>query len=270
MKRFVAIARGRVQRVGYREYVYNETFDRNISGYVMNLKNGEVEIVAEGSEEDLWDLINKINIIQRPIAVKSFTIQWEEATGEYTDFEIIRGDIQEEIFERIDYAGNVLHNMDMKLDQSLQIGKETLQVGKETLQVGKETLQVGKENLQISKETLQIGKETLQVGKETLQVGKETLQVGKETLQVGKETLQIGKETLQIGKETLQIGKENLQVGKETLQIGKENLQVGKETKEEIVELRNDTKKHLDDEFAEIRKELISIKYALARAGIQV
>ena len=102
MKRFVATARGRVQRVGYREYVYNETFERDISGYVMNLKNGGVEIVAEGSEEDLRGFINKINIIQRPIAVKSFTVRWEGATGEHADFEIIRGDIQDELFERVD------------------------------------------------------------------------------------------------------------------------------------------------------------------------
>nr|HQD27387.1 acylphosphatase [Methanoculleus thermophilus] len=47
-------------------------------------------------------------------------------------------------------------------------------------------------------------------------------------------------------------------------------LQIGKETKEEIAGLRSDTKKHLEDEFAEMRKELISIKDALARAGIQV
>ncbi|WP_292521906.1 acylphosphatase [Methanoculleus sp.] len=200
MKRFVATARGRVQRVNYREHVYDETFDRNISGYVMNLKNGEVEIVAEGNEEDLRGFINAINIIQRPIVVKSFTIRWEEATGEYADFEIIRGEIQEEIFERMDYAGNVLHSMDMKFDRMLDKQDQALQIGKETLQVGKETLQVSKE----------------------------------------------------------------------TLQIGKETLQVARETKEEIVGLRSDTKKHLDDEFAEIRKELVSIKDALARAGIQV
>jgi len=91
-----------------------------------------------------------------------------------------------------------------------------------------------------------------------------------QALQIGKETLQVGKETLQVSKETLQVGKETLQVGKETLQVGKETLQVGKETKEEIFGLRSDTKKHLDDEFAEMRKELVSIKDALARAGIQV
>ena len=179
MKRFVATARGRVQRVSYREHVYNEAFERDISGYVKNLKNGEVEIVAEGSEKDLQGFINAIDIIQRPIVVKSFTIRWEEATGEYADFEIIRGEIQEEIFERMDYAGNVLHSMDMKFDRMLDKQDQSLQIGKET-------------------------------------------------------------------------------------------LQVGKETKEEIFGLRSDTKKHLDDEFAEMRKELVSIKDALARAGIQV
>jgi len=214
MKRFVATARGRVQRVGYREHVYDEAFERNISGYVKNLKNGEVEIVAEGNEEDLRGFINAINIIQRPIVVKSFTIRWEEATGEYADFEIIRGEIQEEIFERMDYAGNVLHSMDMKFDRMLDKQDQTLQISRASLEVG-------------------------------------------------KEILQISKETLEVSKETLQVGKENLQVGKET-------LQVSKETKEEVVGLRSDTKKHLDDEFAEIRKELVSIKDALARAGIQV
>jgi len=172
MKRFVATARGRVQRVSYREHVYNEALERDISGYVMNLKNKEVEIVAEGSERDLRDFIDAINITQRPIVVKSFTIRWEEATGEYADFEIIRGEVLEELFERIDYAGNVLHSMDMKFDQMLDKQDQT--------------------------------------------------------------------------------------------------LQIARETKEEIVGLRSDTKKHLDDEFAEMRKELVSIKDALARAGIQV
>jgi len=36
VKRFVAIAEGRVQGVGYREHVYNETFETNITGYIKN------------------------------------------------------------------------------------------------------------------------------------------------------------------------------------------------------------------------------------------
>ena len=179
MKRVVATARGRVQRVGYREHVYNETFERDISGYVKNLDTGEVEIVAEGGEQDLRDFISEINIIRRPIAVKSFTVRWEEATGEYATFEITRGDSQEEIAERMDYAGKVLHSIDMKLDQSLRL-RHTM------------------------------------------------------------------------------LDKQD------------QMLQIGIETKEEILGLRKDTGKYLDDEFKEIKKELAAIKGALARAGIQV
>ena len=193
MKRFVATARGRVQRVSYREHVYNEAFEWNISGYVMNLKNGEVEIVAEGSEEDLREFIDAINITQRPIVVRSFTVRWEEATGEYADFEIIRGEIQEELFERMDYAGNVLHSMDMKFDRMLD-----------------------------------------------------------------KQDQMLDKQDQMLDKQDQMLDKQD------------QTLQIARETKEEIVGLRSDTKKHLDDEFAEMRKELVSIKDALARAGIQV
>ena len=207
MKRFVATARGRVQRVSYREHVYNETFDRNISGYVKNLKNGEVEIVAEGSEQDLRDLINAINIIRRPIAVKSFTVRWEEATGEYADFEIIRGEIQEETFERMDYAGNVLHSMDMKLDQSLQLQHTMLD----------------------------------------------------------KQDQMLDKQDQMLDKQDQMLDKQDQMLDKQD-----QTLQIARETKEEIVGLRSDTRKHLDDEFAEMRKELVSIKEALVRAGIQV
>jgi acylphosphatase len=221
MKRFVAIARGRVQRVGYREHVYNETFERDISGYVMNLKNGEVEIVAEGSEEDLREFINEINIIQRPIAVKSFTIRWEEATGEYATFEIIRGDIQEETFERMDYAGDVLHSMDIKFDRMLD--------------------------------------------KQDQMLDKQDQMLDKQDQMLDKQDQMLGKQDQMLGKQDQMLGKQDQMLNKQD-----QTLQIARETKEEIVGLRSDTRRHLDDEFGDIRRELVSIKEALVRAGIQV
>ncbi len=235
MKRFVATARGRVQRVGYREHVYNETFERNISGYVKNLDNGEVEIVAEGSEEDLRDFINEINIIRRPIAVKSFTIRWEEATGEYADFEIIRGDIQEETFERMDYAGNVLHSMDTKLDLMLDKQDQSLQLQHTMLDKQDQMLDKQDQSLQMQHTMLD------------------------------KQDQMLDKQDQMLDKQDQMLDKQDQMLDKQD-----QMLQIGKETKEEIAGLRSDTKKHLEDEFAEMRKELISIKDALARAGIQV
>jgi len=221
MKRFVAIARGRVQRVGYREHVYNETFERDISGYVMNLKNGEVEIVAEGSEEDLREFINEINIIQRPIAVKSFTIRWEEATGEYATFEIIRGDIQEETFERMDYAGDVLHSMDIKFDRMLD--------------------------------------------KQDQMLGKQDQMLDKQDQMLDKQDRMLDKQDQMLNKQDQMLDKQDQMLDKQD-----QTLQIARETKEEIVGLRSDTRRHLDDEFGDIRRELVSIKEALVRAGIQV
>jgi len=63
---------------------------------------------------------------------------------------------------------------------------------------------------------------------------------------------------------------EVLENSKLSLEKQDQMLQIGIETKEEITGLRKDTGKYLNDEFAEIKKELTAIKGALARAGIQV
>ena len=48
---------GRVQGVGFRAWVQRKAVDLNLSGWVRNLSNGRVEIMAIGteqSESDLW------------------------------------------------------------------------------------------------------------------------------------------------------------------------------------------------------------------------
>jgi len=174
MKRFSAVAAGRVQRAGFREHVYKETFEKDISGYVKYLDTGEVEIVAEGSEQELLDFISKINIVRRPIAVKSFTVQWGEATGEYATFEIVRGDLQEETFERMDYAGKVLYSMDMKLDQSLQLQHAMLDKQDQMLEKQDRMLDKQDQMLDKQDQSLQLQHMMLEKQDQSLQIGIET------------------------------------------------------------------------------------------------
>ncbi len=61
MKEVLLIAKGRVQGVGYRWYVKERAEQNNISGYVMNLPNGDVEILAQGEEEDIRNFMKSIN-----------------------------------------------------------------------------------------------------------------------------------------------------------------------------------------------------------------
>ena len=138
MKRALIIVDGYVQKVGFREYVHKETFDNGISGYVKNLDTGKVEIIAEGREEALQTLITRINITHYPIAVTECNVTWQKATGEFKKFEIIRGEIQEEIFERIDYAGTIMH-------ETLDISKKTYQLQNKMLDKQDQMLDIGRE-----------------------------------------------------------------------------------------------------------------------------
>jgi hypothetical protein len=82
----------------------------------------------------------------------------------------------------------------------------------------------------------------------------------------------LGKQDLMLDKQDQSLQLQHAMLGKQDLMLDKQDkmLDVGVETKEEIVGLRKETGKYLDDEFKEIKKELAIIKGALIRAGIQI
>ncbi|MCM8756882.1 MAG: acylphosphatase [Candidatus Omnitrophica bacterium] len=53
MKRYRALVEGRVQGVGFRWYAGDLARKAGLSGFVQNLPDGRVEIVAEG-ETEVW------------------------------------------------------------------------------------------------------------------------------------------------------------------------------------------------------------------------
>ena len=50
MKRANIIAKGKVQKVGYRDFVQDSARELGIAGFVENLEDGNVKIVCEGEE----------------------------------------------------------------------------------------------------------------------------------------------------------------------------------------------------------------------------
>ena len=50
------LVQGRVQGVGFRWYVHREASELDLRGWVRNTEEGEVEVVASGSEADLAEL----------------------------------------------------------------------------------------------------------------------------------------------------------------------------------------------------------------------
>jgi acylphosphatase len=50
------LIQGRVQGVGFRWFVHREASDLDLRGWVRNTEDGDVEVVASGTETDLAEL----------------------------------------------------------------------------------------------------------------------------------------------------------------------------------------------------------------------
>jgi acylphosphatase len=82
-----AIVRGRVQGVGFRDYVGTRARALALTGYVRNGDDGRsVEVVAEGPRESLEQLISRLREGPRMSRVDALDIEWTEPTGDYRGF----------------------------------------------------------------------------------------------------------------------------------------------------------------------------------------
>jgi len=138
MKRIVAVAKGDVQRVGYRDEVERVARELGITGYVENLKPYDIRIVAEGDEEKLKLFVERVKIRKYPIFVESIEVSWQDATGEFSFFEIRRGEWTEELFERLDAAGRLLYRTVELGERSVELGEKNVGLSEAILGATKE------------------------------------------------------------------------------------------------------------------------------------
>ncbi len=89
MKKIKAIVSGKVQGVGFRMYTRAQAKELGVHGYVRNLKNGNVEIVAEGTVEALDALMEWAKSGSPLAVVKNLEVEVvNNNVGEFEDFEI--------------------------------------------------------------------------------------------------------------------------------------------------------------------------------------
>ena len=87
MERITALTKGRVQGVGYRHFVASCAHATGVHGYVRNMPDGSVMMVAESSRASLEDFVRMVRALEEPvIQVEDLTVTTGEATGEYKGF----------------------------------------------------------------------------------------------------------------------------------------------------------------------------------------
>jgi len=87
---FHAFISGRVQGVGFREFTQRSAKQLKLSGWVKNLPDGRVEILAEGDETALAEFEKAIRTGPRPAKVTNVEITRGKATGLFDHFDVIQ------------------------------------------------------------------------------------------------------------------------------------------------------------------------------------
>lgn len=88
MKRVHLIVSGRVQGVFYRDFVRREAERLGVRGFVHNLRDGGVEVVAEGNDDKINEFIKFCKKGSFASFVKNVEVKEEKPTNEFEDFEI--------------------------------------------------------------------------------------------------------------------------------------------------------------------------------------
>ncbi|MDP2912333.1 MAG: acylphosphatase [Candidatus Omnitrophota bacterium] len=88
MKRVHVFYSGHVQGVGFRYSVQDVAMTMSVTGWVKNLEDRRVEVVAEGEHKALEEFLDKISKSYIGRYIKDVQVSWEKPAGEFDSFEV--------------------------------------------------------------------------------------------------------------------------------------------------------------------------------------
>lgn len=77
-----------MQGVGFRAFVRDHAIELNVSGWVRNTPDGNVEAVFEGSMFKVMELVDLCREGPRSSSVRELKVSWSEPTGEFGGFSV--------------------------------------------------------------------------------------------------------------------------------------------------------------------------------------
>ncbi len=88
-KRVQLIVRGRVTGVYFRAASQREAKRLGITGWVKNRNDGSIELMAEGDEDTIKEIVAWAHHGPSAARVDGVEVRWRGYTGEFADFRIV-------------------------------------------------------------------------------------------------------------------------------------------------------------------------------------
>ena len=159
MKKIRAVVSGTIQNVGYRAKVIEFARVFDLTGFVYNLDDGQVRIIAEGEENNLDAFVGAIQIANTLIKVDDVEVEYADVTGDLNDFYKLVG--SGETDERLDTAAEYLKklisvtengfgSLGSKMDVMLE--KQDVMIEKQDVMIEKQDVMIEKQDVMIEKQ----------------------------------------------------------------------------------------------------------------------
>lgn len=148
MKRLIALISGKVQRAGYRVKIVTIAKAFGLRGYVQNLSDGRVKVVAKGDDADLERFASALVMKNSIIYVTNVETQYTPATGEYEGFAKIVD--EGETDSRLDSA--MVHLKDLIELTRQGVGYQEKMLEKMDQMLGKQDQMLGKQDQMLGKQ----------------------------------------------------------------------------------------------------------------------
>jgi len=265
MQRLTAYVSGKVQKIGYRARVVTIAQNLGLRGYVQNLDNGLVKVVAEGETADLEALLMAIDIKNTLINVTDVRKEFTPAIGDFDSFfKAVSGG---ETDQRIDAAAHLLTKLIVVNEKIL----DAITANNNELKETHEEIRGLREEVSGSREEIRGLREEVSGSREEIRGLREEMSGSREEIRGLREEVSGSREDIRSSRDAI-VGEirasrdaiiEDVKTSNEVIagEIG--------ETRDAIVgeigELRADLKDSIQDRLMRIESDVAQIK---AKVGL--
>jgi len=200
MERSVILVSGRVQKVGYRSKVMALAREMGIIGWVGNLPDGRVKVVAEGDAAALDRFASALKVKNSLIEVAAVEVERHDATGEFDDFSklVDRGETDsrldrsaELLKELIDVTRHGFSDLGQKMDLMLDKQDETIAAikgidSKMDRMLDKQDIMIDKQDIMIDKQDQMLDKQDQMLDKQDMMIDKQDQMLDKQDETTGE------------------------------------------------------------------------------------
>jgi acylphosphatase/predicted nucleic acid-binding Zn-ribbon protein len=234
MRRLTAFVSGTIQKTGYRAKVANLANFLGLMGFVQNLPDGRVKVVAEGDDSTLERFLNDLRIKDSLIDVQSIESNYTSALGDFMRFEkmVANGETD----QRLDKAAELLK----QIVTQLIINNEEIKGVRTEVRGVREEVKGSREDIRAVHEEVKGVREEIKGSREDIRAVHEEVKGVREEIKGSREDINRVHESIQdVGQEITSSG----EIIAEKIDDARE--EIAGEVKELHSDLRDDLKERL-------------------------